>query len=386
MVWERQKAYIPEAPEPPQVKAWFMAAIVAVVFSVLLFVLHASDKLFFVQQISIWIVSIVPLLSWIAAFCVRSYLFGRTLSEYHFLQAEAQTAQHQWQGWAERYMAVIAHTVLLPDKITASFLTQDTKDFPPQYALTRRISYLPEQGDMAALLNSITPALNALPPEIELNVTLLTDANEMVQQRQQQAFAEGWRDIFKERVAPENISIKTSLSYDTLSDRLKASGEVADLLVILQLQGKETYSDGLGIFLLTTDDVAQKHQLPVKGRLLRPMSTEEKSLQHDLTLFMETQVISQKAQGVIGDSVALTHLTSQLLPVATTFGSALTTDNILVQERFTGIPGPFSAWLTAGLGLDLALHYSSPYLVFARTEQRWFISTVSSGSHNDIVQ
>lgn len=390
MVWERQKAYIPEAPESLQAKSWFMAAILAVVFSVLLFVLHASDKLFLLQQISIWIVAFLPIVGWITAFCIRSYLFGRALDEYHFLQEEARIAQRQWQDWAERYMAVIAHTILLPDKITAPFLAKQPKDFPVQYTLTKCIDYLPEYADaeysaISMLLNSIASELNALPPELKLNVTLLTDANEKVQIRQQQAFISCWNSVLLERPAPDNINLKMSLSYNTIDERLKTADETVDLLVILQQQGKDTYSDGLGIYLLTTDDVAQKYQLPIKGRLLRPMTADTDSLQSDLTLFMETQVLSQRAKGVIGDSVAFVTLTSQLFPVTETFSSPLTTDSILVQERFTGIPGPFSAWLTAGLGLDLALYDSSPYLVFIRTEQHWFISTVSSGTHNDIV-
>ncbi|MDF1897148.1 hypothetical protein [Rahnella contaminans] len=386
MVWERKKNIIPDPPKPLLIKSWFLAAIFSIVFSILLFVLHASEKLYFLQQINIWVITSVPIVFWVISLCLCSFLYGRALNENQFLNAESQNAQKQWQNWAARYIAVIAHTVLLPDKITSSFIANVPKNFPPQYSLTRRICYLPDQDEISVLLQSIAPALEVLPPELKLNITLLTDATEKIQQQQLQAFAASWRSLLKERPAPENINVRTSLSYGTLDDRLKEGGESADLLVILQQHGKEKYSDGLGIFLLTTDDVAQKYLLSLKGRLLRPMTTEAKSIQPDLSLFMETQVLSQKALGLIGDSVELTNLTSQLLPVAETFGTPLTTDTILVQERFTGIPGPSSAWLTAGLGLDLALHYSSPYLVFARTEQHWFISTVLSGSHNEIVQ
>lgn len=390
MVWERQQAYIPEAPEPPQAKSWFVAIIIAIIFCMLLFVLHASGRLYFLQQINIWIVSIFPLIGWVIAFCIRSYLFGRTLSEYHFLLNEAQTAQNQWQDWAERYMAVIAHTILLPDKITAPFLANDPKDFPPQYSLTKRINYLPEHEEsefpeISVLLNSIASALNALPAELLLKVTLLSDADEKAQYRQQVEFLDGWNRVSKKRADPEIITSKASLPYDVIDTRLKGTDSTAELLVILQQQGQERYSDALGIYLFTTDDVAQKYRIPVKGRLLRPMRTELKSLQPDLTLFMETQLLSQKAHGVLGDSVGFLSLTSQFLPVAATFNSSLTTESIMVQERFTGIPGPFSSWIAAGLGLDLALHYSLPYLVFARADQGWFISTVSSGNHNDIV-
>lgn len=74
----------------------------------------------------------------------------------------------------------------------------------------------------------------------------------------------------------------------------------------MQFNGQDKYSDGMAVFLLTSDDVARNYGLEGKCRLLRPMPLDKSRLPHDLTTFITTQVSAKKTG-------PLCLITSQLL-------------------------------------------------------------------------
>jgi hypothetical protein len=383
MGWERQKPLTITAPVPLATGRWLLAGLLAAMVGVLLFSLHALKQLMWLQNVNIWLVALLPLVGWCLIFSARGYFYGRELSDYAFLQDEARHAQQEWQRWAGRYMAVQASCVLLPDQITVSYLARDPKDLEFQYGLVRHIDYLTGEASleiqaMTALLGSIEQALNSLPQDMALRATILTDAPEEDFSELQVAWQQCWEAKVTQRPAPE-VTLLSEKPYTAVESWLKNAITGAELVLVLQLRGEDNYSDGLAIFLLTTDDEAEKYRLPVAGRLLRPMPLVVDDAKNELTLFMETQPLARKADSVLADSIRLMPLIPIIIPVGHQQGASFSAESMLVQEAYTGIPGPFSAWLLAAFGLDFTYYYGVPYVVLSLASQNEVVSTVSPG-------
>lgn len=383
MGWERQKPITITEPVPLATGRWLLAGLLAAIVGVLLFSLHAVNQLMWLQNVNIWLVAVLPLVGWFLAFSVRGYFYGRELSYYAFLQDEAHRAQQEWQCWAGRYMAVQASCVLLPDQITVSYLARDPKDLVFQYGLARHIDYLTGEASlevqaMTVLIGSIEQALNALPQDMVLRATILTDAPEEDFNELQAAWQPCWASKVTQRPAPQ-LLLLAEKPYTTVDSWLKNAITGAELVLVLQLRGEDNYSDGLTIFLLTTDDEAEKHRLPVAGRLLRPMPLVVADAKNELTLFMETQPLACKADKVLADSIRLMPLIPTIIPVGHQQGASFSAEGMLVQEAYTGIPGPFSPWLLAAFGLDFTYCHGVPCVVLSLASQHEVVSTVSPG-------
>ncbi|MCW7550570.1 hypothetical protein OO184_22215 [Photorhabdus sp. APURE] len=63
-------------------------------------------------------------LIWLAAFGLRLNLFGCRLGISRFWRQERQYINEEWQGWANRYMAVLHNDVFLPEKGIATIVMQ----------------------------------------------------------------------------------------------------------------------------------------------------------------------------------------------------------------------------------------------------------------------
>ena len=66
------------------------------------------------------------------------------------------------------------------------------------------------------------------------------------------------------------------------------------IVLVLQLNGKENYSDGIVSFLFAADDVVKKYQLDEKARIFRPMVVVADRFDKDLDIFIDTQKNSRK--------------------------------------------------------------------------------------------
>lgn len=75
-----------------------------------------------------------------------------------------------------------------------------------------------------------------------------------------------------------------------LEANLKNAEVRSDLVLVLQFNGYQNYSDGMAVFLLTSDDVARIYGLNGKCHFLRPMPLDKACLPQDLTTFFTTQV------------------------------------------------------------------------------------------------
>ncbi|MCY1413054.1 hypothetical protein D9M71_284770 [compost metagenome] len=384
MGWDRQPPPVVPAPAPLVLGRWALAAVVAVLAGVLLFVLYASQRVPELQALNLWALSGSPLLIWVMAFGARAYAYGGALSHFQFLQAEAQDAQQSWQEWAQRSMAVQAGCVLLPDQVCASALTQGPSNLPPRTGLARRIAQLPAQAQERAqvglqlLFRALAPALQALPAEQELRVTLLSDVAPEQYGALRDAWQQEWASVMPEE--PPTVSLAAELSYQWVDEKLKSASSAFELIVVLQVHGEAAYSDGLAALLLCPDRLAPALNLPVQGCLLRPMPLDIDRPQSEFALFLQTQTSACQVHGVLADCADWQQSTSKLLAVGGAHGASLKTEQHWVQEVLCGLPGPFSSWLLAALGVEMVRHQRRPLLMLAKEQSRHWISTVTTGA------
>ena len=137
MGWERTKATTMVLPPEPSFMGWLLAGGVAAVVGILLFILHASGMVKALAVFNIWWLASSPVLGWFFLFCLRGWLWGRTVNEHQFLQKEAEYGQQQWEAWAGRYLAVLGSSILLPSGVTSDAIAKsDAADAPQFLSLT----------------------------------------------------------------------------------------------------------------------------------------------------------------------------------------------------------------------------------------------------------
>ncbi|EFF6299493.1 type VI secretion protein, partial [Escherichia coli] len=267
---------------------WFMTGAFMAVVGALLFIIRASEYVKALNDFSIWWLALTPPGGWFFLFCLRHWQWSNQMDEHLFLKKEGEYAQKQWESWAERYLVITASCVYLPDKITVATLCDE---LPLQYGLVKKIDYLSDSGhkveaSLRVLLREITDKFCQLPAVLPVNVTLITDQPDS---EIRSAFVSAWEVLFPQRVVPDNIEVTPDFSMGWVDERLKQPVLTVDLILVIQLNGGNAYSDGLAALLLTSDDVAQKYNLPHPARLLRPMSLDINKFNDEFTLFLETQ-------------------------------------------------------------------------------------------------
>jgi hypothetical protein len=384
MGWNRQLPPVVEVPMPPVPGSWLLAAAGAVLAGVLLFLLYATDRIPGIQAMNIWVLTGLPISLWLLAFGVRAYTFGKALSEQLFLAEEAQEAQTAWEAWAQRYLAVHANCVLLPDQVCASQLMADAADLPLRNGQPRRIADLPMEKEqrvkagLQLLLPAMAPIVNALPPEQELRVTLLSD----VDPDQYQRLSAGWQHSWTTHVSqalPTSVNLVSHLSLQWIEEQLKSTRPAFELLVVLQVQGYPAYSDGLAAVLLGPDSLARATGLAVQGRLLRPMPLNVDQLDDELSLFMQTQTNARQATGLLADGADWKPSMGKILAAGFSHGASLEARRQWIQESFCGVNGPLGHWLTTVLAVDTVRLQQQPLLVLAKDQSQRWISTVTKG-------
>ncbi|MDI3396476.1 hypothetical protein QLG10_29010 [Pseudomonas sp. V98_8] len=381
MGWDRQAPDVRKTPEPIVLGRWFLAACVAVLACVVLFLLHAAERVPPLQALNIWVMASAPLLIWLLIFSARAYAYGSALSHYQFLEEEALIAQESWQNWAQRSLAVHASCVLLPNQVSAKLLMQGSPDALNHSGQAQRISALPSGDDRAQaglqlLVPALARALQALPAEQELRVTLLNDAAP----GQYDALRNTWQQVWASatrNAQPPAVALTDELSFQWIEDLLKTGSAALELILVLQVNGESTYSDGLAALLLCPDKLACAWDLPVRGKILRPMPLSITTLQSELPLFFQTQTSARLASGLLADGECWQPVINEIYAIGGANGASLTLEQQWVQARLCGLTGPFSHWLVAAQGVEMALHQQQPLLLLAKEKSRHWISTVT---------
>lgn len=388
MGWERQKPFTVEQPVPPASNNWLLGGVLSVIVAVLLFFLHASGRLSILNSVNIWLFSLSPVVLWLIIFSVRGYFYGRALERYQFLQREAQHAQQQWTAWAERYLAVIASCVMLPEQISAALLQQNARGLTQYRDLARRIDYLPSDQPafvtaIQTLLSGVSETVDALPGELPLQVIILTDEPDTSRQNPHAQFADCWQAIFPARPGPSSLTLTEKYAFSAVDERIRQPDETVRLILVIQMQGQERYSDGLAALLLTSDDVALKYSIGHQTRLLRPMPWDINHFGEELELFITTQTQALRTSGILGDAQKWTEHSAELLNIGNTHGALWEPGKIQMAETYCGIQGPFSPWLAAALAADFVRLNQQSWLTLSTSETEHFICTITSGSGDE---
>ncbi|UYK97760.1 hypothetical protein [Pantoea stewartii] len=383
MGWERTKATTMVLPPEPSFMGWLLAGGVAAVVGILLFILHASGMVKALAVFNIWWLASSPVLGWFFLFCLRGWLWGRTVNEHHFLQKEAEYGQQQWEAWAGRYLAVLGSSILLPSGVTSDAIAKsDAADAPQFLSLTCHFdAKSPTSTSLLEMgLAGVQEAISMLPATVPFNVTIVSD---MISSDFETRFRKSWGKIYLGRELTGSISCCEALSFDWLEERLKNPVFDIDLILILQSQGAEKYSDALAAMVLTSDDVAEKYQLSHSARILRPMPLDMTNFRADMGLFLETQTIACQTSNVFCDYGHWNDGFADLMTASQSHLTPCVPQEIDVLEKYNGIPGGGSAWLLATLLADIVSVSNKPVLGLFTSGADRFVSTVTSGSENN---
>lgn len=384
MVWDRQSPEAVQAPIPPALGRWVLVAVGAVLASVLLFLLYASGRIPQLQAVSGWVLMGLPLLICVLAFGARAYFYGGALNHHEFLEQEARTDQQAWQSWAQRHLAVHACCVLLPDQVCASTLIKAGASLPPATGKARRIVELPllmpdrAQAALQLLLPALAPAMQLLPVELELRVTLLSDVAPLEYEALRESFQRSWRSASC-RPCPAMVNLAAELSPQWIDEKLKSASSAYELIIVLQVHGDTAWSDGLAAMLLSPDSVAHALGVPVLGGLLRPMPLDIDTVEADLRLFLQTQTEALQATGLLADDADWQASSGKIIAASFVQNASLDARNQWIQESLCGPTGPLGHWLLAALAVDIVRHQQQPLLMLTTDRSQHWISTVTTG-------
>ncbi|WP_287811373.1 hypothetical protein [Enterobacter sp.] len=367
----------------PSFMGWVFAGGVAAVVGVLLFMLHASGMVKALVVFNIWWLASSPVLGWFFFFCLRGWLWGKTVDEHRFLQKEAEYGQQQWESWAGRYLAVLGSSILLPSGVTADAIAKsEASDAPQLLSLTSHFDAQSVASDSLLELGlaSVQNAIAILPATVPLNITVVSD---VISADFDSQIRKVWGSLYPDRAISGSVSFCETLSFAWVEERLKTPVLDIDLILVLQKHGGGRYSDALASMLLTSDDVAEKYQLSHSARILRPMPLDMTNFKADIGLFLETQTIACQTSNVFCDYGHWNDWFADLMTGSQSHLTPWVPQEIDVLEKYNGIPGGGSAWLLAALLSDIATVSQATVLGLFTSGTDRFVSTVTSGSNNN---
>lgn len=383
MGWERTKATTMEWPPEPSFTGWLLSGGVAAVVGILLFILHASGMVKVLAVFNIWWLASSPVLGWFFLFCLRGWLWGRTVNEHQFLQKEAEYGQQQWEAWAGRYLAVLGSSILLPSGVTSGAIAKShAADAPLFLSLT---SHFDEKSTTSTSLlelglAGVQNAIAMLPAIVPFNVIIVSDT---ISSEFETRFRKSWEKMYPGRALTGSLMFCKTLSFTWIEERLKNPVFDIDLILILQSQGEELYSDALAAMVLTSDDIAEKYQLSHPVRILRPMPLDMTNFRADMGLFLETQTIACQTSNVFCDYGRWNDRFADLMIASQSYLTPWLPQEIDVLEKYNGIPGAGSAWLLAALLADIVSVSNKPILGLFTSGADRFVCTITSGSENN---
>jgi len=381
MSWERQKSTVFEKPEEPSFVLWLMLGVVAVVGSVMLFVLHANKLSGPLQGFNIWVVTASPIVIWFFFLCLRGWLFNSAFNKHEYEANEADYAQQQWTEWAGRNIAVLHGSVIFPDALTPYLFLQAPAEQMQQTTLTRRLHHPTPENCFSQLLECASDALAKVPADLPLNASLLTDS-QVDPLILHDAFAKVWQDKVPLRPVPV-LNIQTAKTFIWLEERIKSPALDVELILVHQTQGKECYSDTLASLLLTSDDVTTKYQLIHDACLLRPMLLNMCYIDESLDTFFSTQTQACATASIVGDNVEWGNAFSGLLEAAQSYGGDWKPDQLHWLEKYAGLSGPFSPWIMAAVASDIVNIQKADCLMLSTDGEQKFINTVQTGNRDN---
>jgi hypothetical protein len=226
-------------------------------------------------------------------------------------------------------------------------------------------------------MSALTRVLQSLPAEHALKVTLLSD----VETDHYPALRDAWQQTWADAIGKDStiqVSVTSELSFQSIEDSLHTASADLQLILVLQVNGGMAYSDGLAALLLCPDRLARSWALPELAEFLRPMPLDISALQSELALFLQTQTHARLASGLLADGSVWQPVLGEVLTTAGAQGASLKAEQQWVLEHSCGLPGPFSHWLVAALGVELVRHQQQPLLLLAEDNTRHWIGTITN--------
>lgn len=380
MAWLRNKSPTTTLSAPPSLFLLLLTGTLAIIAGVVLFVLHSSGAVKVLSAMNVWTVSLAPPAVWFLLLCIWGWFRGQEIDEHQFLEKEARYAQAQWEEWAERHLAVLGSSVLLPNDVTANTLWKSGEgSFPSQSMRVCRLPTTSLSDAVLSCLGGIQESLQALPRDLPLRVTLVSD---VAQDALSAAFIPAWGTLFPERALPADLTMTQAHSFSWVEARLEQPVLTVDLVIVVQLNGGEAYSDTMAALLLTSDDVAQKYRLSYPARLLRPMSLDLTAVEKDLTLFLETQTVACRTARILEDALCWHTVSASLASVGGIHGADWKSADTMMLEKLCGILGASAPWILTALGAEIVMSGNLSLLTLLSSGTEQFVSTIAPGSEN----
>ncbi|WP_036774497.1 hypothetical protein [Photorhabdus australis] len=377
MGWNKPVIAIQQEPVPPILWRWFISFIAIISIGVACYLLWPE----FLRQQQGWMLLGAVGLIWLVVFGLRLYFFGYRLEMYRLWNQENQYIEREWQSWAGRYMSVLHSGVFLPEKITAATIMQEESKIEVQCGIGKAIDYFPWsenkwRDSVKILLHSIENAIDELPPDRPICITVITNYPEQEYEKLEMLLQENWQSAFPSGRSLSKLNILPYLPAMQIDNWLKDPTSEVQLLILMQIESTEQFSEGLGIFLLATDDLVKKFDLVEKARIYRPMEINPEQFEREFEIFISTQLSAKAATGMIGDDDSMYLYTSQIMSVIQNQQAVLKLEQIKNIGKIIDAPGPGAYWLATGLAIDLSQYNSARYLVLTNSEYHWVINTV----------
>ncbi|MBN3830773.1 hypothetical protein [Burkholderia sp. Ac-20344] len=243
---------------------------------------------------------------------------------------------------------------------------------PREYDAERQRSLLPSL--LRSMLDALKHRINALPPDLPLNIALFVDApsfEEEVRPRMQSIW-DGLKlraySFGTEPTVPNSMALDAWL--DSQDDR---SGEHATLLLIVQLHALVSKPPPAGstevaiALLMTPQEVAQRHRLNELAHIHRPRQGAIASLQQALSLALkwggaqpaDIHHLWHAGFDKIGQQALLSAVRMENIPLSD--GRPVSGEHDI--DRLVGDAGIAADWFVLACASEFAQSYGGPQLV-----------------------
>ncbi|MBS9430881.1 hypothetical protein [Photorhabdus akhurstii] len=379
MGWNKPVIAIQQEPVSPILWPWLVSGMLIICIDMTCYVLWSG----YLRPQQWGIIFGAVGLIWLAAFGLRLYLFGYRLEIYHLWSQERQYIDKEWQDWAGRHMSVLHSSLFLPEKLTAKTIVQEESKIAVQYGEKKVIDYFSWSEDkwhdsVQILLRSTETAMSNIPLDRQVCATVITYCAEQKYEKLKMILQEQWQSIFPSRQPLSQLNLVPYLSAVHIEQWLKDPASEVQLLILMQIENTEQFSEGLGILLMATDDLTKKFELAEKARIYRPMEIDLEDFGQQFKTFINTQLSAKEATGMLGNDNDIYSYTSQIMPVIQEQNAALKLERIKDIEKFIGESGAGAYWLATGLAIDLSQYHSGNYLVLAKNGRNWTVNTVQA--------
>lgn len=371
MNWNKEP--IKQIPKPiplPYLK-WLVAIFLSIFF--LFYTLNIKDDIPQPKKTINIVISLFPLIIVIFSFLYKYISYLNKKSTYDFLYAEKSFADKKWEDWGSRSVGITDCIILLPQKITISYIMKNASEHISSYKIPQDIDYLDNKDPPCYyLLNSIKDTIIELLKIENIKIKYLTTKDKI---KVEEELNSSWEKLFQNKKIPE-ITFLKSLPYKYINTTISNNEDIIEIIIIEQDYTK-IQSATLAIFIMTSDDIAKKNNLNIMAEVKRPMLIPlDDDYRNRINTFNEIQVESSLANYIITDKKIPPELTIALLNDENNI-KKISPNNFIDLEFFIGPTGEFSSWINMCLTVNLVCHYKNSALSLSDEDNHFYLNTVT---------